>query len=219
MKFTLFVILFSSLNLYSQDTLYHDVIGLGQEKLTLKSDGSFLFESSLCGKYSISLGTYNETLFGIKLSYDTTMCPKVSLVELNEEDATDSITFYFFDMIDSSKTITYDQLIIGGHSFNCDTNFLKISRINLKNDTLIYRSANDLHVFKLNESNSKYHLYVEPLALYYSCGNYFTDKLRKVRNGYVYKKIVFDEIKDKPWKKGKRRKVKLYFIKGKSPIK
>lgn len=196
----------------AQDTLYLKVHGLGHEKYILKENRTFIYNSSLCGSTFVSFGTYKKNFFGYKFSYDTTLCPTPSISGLSRGSDKDSITIFFHNMVDNSLQPFFGSIIIGGQVVECDTNYLAIFVGNLNTDDLILKSdyMNEL-IFALDSISTTYHIYLTPLSINYKCGVNDIHKLKKRREGYLNKFAVYDEIREKPWKKGRKRIVKQYY--------
>ncbi len=208
--FLLFSIFFLNCSC-AQDTLYLPVIGLGHEKFVIEENGHFVYSSYLCGSSFVSFGTSKKTLFGYRFDYDTTMCPKPGVVEVRNESTSDSITLFFFNMVDSTIQPYYNSLSVGGKYLRCDTDFVTIPKSTLKSDLLMIREGSDSLIFKFDTTVSELHIYLAPNGSSYNCGLNDVRKLKKTKLGYLYKFAVYDEDREKPWKKGNKRVVRHYY--------
>lgn len=207
----LFLFSFTSESI-SQDTLIHPVDGLGSERFILFDDGSCMFKSSLCGHTFVSIGTYRKTLWGIKFSYDTTKCPKQIMINNSCNDKTDSVKISFYNLLDSTPDITWGTIISEKFKIQYDSKAITISKKLIINDSL------NLHLYNLqqikipcNKTDCSIDAYLAPFI--YSCGMCEINRLTKTNDGYKYKTHTYDPIEDKPWRKGKRRRVTHIFRK------
>lgn len=206
----LYVLLIVS-NFYAQDTLYLPVIGLGHEKYILKNNGTFVYSSELCGFSFISFGTYKKTNFGYHFDYDTTRCAYPSVAEIKSERINDSIYLFFYNMVDSTRQPCYSVLSIGEKYHPCQTDSIKIPRTSLNSDKLIVGEMSDSLVFKFDTTASELHIYLPPHGLGYNCGVNDVRKLKKTKLGYLHRFNVYDENREKPWKRGTKRVVRHYY--------
>ena len=188
----------------SQDTLMHPVHGLGHEKYVLFEDGSFVYSSHLCGHSFYSYGDYKKLIFGYRFNYDTTRCPTRSLISSDSTSTSDTITFLFFSMMDSTTLSVNATATIGGNTFNGEIDTLKVARADLKNDQLTIELFKDAITFAFDEKSTENKIYYESPTFGYSCGINNIKRLKSTKHGYLYKFYVFDEDPEKPWKKQKR---------------
>ena len=194
-------------NVSAQDTLYHRIPRLGHQKYVLKDDGTFVYTSLQCGFGLVSYGSYTKNPVGYTFSYDTTKCPKPSIVCKNQKPVNDdSIVLFFYDMVDSSRLPYYNSIVIGDQSFECHSDSLIIPKRTLKTNLLIVE--NNLP-FIFDSSSTELNLYLN--LTFCECGLNDIRKLKKTKHGYLNKFIVYDEIREKPWKKGKKRVVREYY--------
>lgn len=210
-QFLIVSLLLLSHTFYAQDTLYHAVHGLGDEQFVLKEKGSFVFTSSLCGTEFIALGTYKKTFRGYRFDYDSTLCPKPSVHSLMNGRHTDSLKVVFYSMIDSTLCSYSDTLFIGGQSYICNASSLTLDRRSFVSDTLRIKEPAQFCTTHFDKSAEEIHIYISPNGFGFICGESDISKLRKKKWGYLHKFYVYDENKDKPWKKGKKREVRHYY--------
>ncbi len=197
----------------AQDTLYLPVHGLGHEKFVLKDDGSFIYSSHLCGSSFVSFGTYKRTVVGYKFKYDISKCPSPHITEINNKTINDSITLFFHNMVDSTRQPYFNNLTIGEFQYksNYDSDSITIPRQSLKSNFLSIRDLSDSLDFTIDTSSSELHIYLSPIGIGYNCGVKDIRKLKKTKRGYLNKFVVYDENRDKPWKKGIKRVVRQYY--------
>ena len=198
-------------NVSAQDTLYHAVPMLGHEKFVLHDDGTFFYSSHLCGYTYLSFGSYRKNCFGYSFKNDTTKCLQPSLVSSNEGITSDCIVLHFYNVTDSLRVSYSGLVLIGDHIFECQSDSLIIPKKPIRSNTLILNSedySKDL-TFTFDSTSTQLNLYLN--LAFYQCGINGTRKLKKTKYGYLNKVIVYDEIRDKPWKKGKKRVVKHYY--------
>jgi hypothetical protein len=208
----LYILLIVS-NTNAQDTLYLPVHGLGHEKYVLKDDGSFIFSSYLCGSSFVSFGNYKRTFNGYKFKYDTTKCPSPNITEVNKKTINDSMTLFFHNMVDNIRQPYFDTLTIGEVQYICnhDSDSITIPKKSLNSNVLTITYLADTLVFTIDTSSSELHIYLSPIGMGYNCGVKDIRKLKKTKRGYLNKFVVYDENKEKPWKKGTKRVVRQYY--------
>lgn len=198
------------LNASAQDTLYHRIPGLGHQKYVLNEDGTFIYTSFQCGFGFVSYGNYTKNTDGYSFSYDTTKCPKPSITSSNQGPESDYIILFFHDMVDRSRLFYYGSIVIGDQSFECQSDSIVIPRKSIKTNAIILRSefSNEL-TFTFNPACNQLNIYLN-LAIY-ECGMNNVRKLEKTKHGYLHKSIHYDENREKPWKKGKKRISREYY--------
>ena len=187
---------------FSQDTLYLPVFGLGSEEFVLYEDGSFVYSSHLCVFSYYSFVDYKKTVFGYKFSYDTTRCPDPIMVEVKSESPDDSLTLLFFDLSDRTSQPFFGKIVIGSQEFYCHNDSLKIAKSDLDSDTIFFPLIQK--EFKFDVSGSILKFYLPSFGFGYECGEINLKKLRRTSRGYLDKSIVYDENEEKPWKKDRR---------------
>jgi len=208
--FTIFIFFsINTFNINAQDTLYHNVQGLGGEKYLLYEDGTFIYESYLCGFNFMSYGIYKRNLFGIKFEYDTTKCPTPYILCEKADVNYDSITIYIYNMVDKSTMFFPVIITNGSKNIKCLSDSITIPKSDLTTDSIQFTYLNQKTIFKFDTSCATLKVYLEPFG--YNCGINEISKLKKRNKGYLYKFKVFDEIREKPWKKGKKRIVKHFY--------
>jgi hypothetical protein len=206
-----FLFLFFFICSYAQDTLYLPVHGLGHEKYVLKDDANFIYSSSLCGSNFVSFGTYKKTIFGYSFDYDTTKCPNPIVLSINDDHINNNIALFFHNMLDSTRQPNYNSLSVGSIKYNCDIDSILIPRTSIKSNILIVSDLSGSLVFNFDTTASELHIYLPPIGLGYNCGIHDVRKLKKTKLGYLHKFIVYDENRDKPWKRGTKRIVRHYY--------
>lgn len=208
----LYILLIVS-NTNAQDTLYLPVHGLGHEKYVLKDNGSFIYSSYLCGSSFVSFGTYKRTVIGYTFRYDTTMCPSPHIIEINKKTINDSITLFFHNMVDGTRQPYFSSLTIGEQPYICnyDSDTISIPKHSLKSNVLTIRDLTDSLIFTFDTTSSELHIYLSPIGMGYNCGVNDIRKLKKTKHGYLHKFNVYDEIRERPWKKGIKRVVRQYY--------
>lgn len=209
---SLYILLIVS-NTYAQDTLFLPVHGLGHEKYVLKDDGSFIYNSSLCGSTFVSFGNYKRTLFGYKFTYDTTRCPSPFIREVIKKTSNDSLTLFFYNMVDSKRQPYFDSFTIGEQTYRCnfDSDSIRIPKQSLKTNVLNVSNHSTNLNFSFDSTSSELHVYLSPIGLGYSCDIKDLRKLKKTKHGYLHKFNVYDENTEKPWKRGTKRVVRHYY--------
>lgn len=210
-QFLLIYILFVCFKSYAQDTLYFEVYGLGHEKYVLKEDGTYVYSTFLCGSSSVSIGTFKKTIFGYSFSYDSSKCPNPSVFEINRGSNHDSLTINFYDMLDSTAQPCFAPLNIGGKKYFCDSNSIKIPKDSLQSNVLTIGQNSNRLVFKFDTTATELNVYLSSPVFGYKCGDNGIRKLKKTKKGYLHKFKVYDEIEEKPWKKGTKRIVRNYY--------
>lgn len=209
-KLLIIYLLFSSYS-FAQDTLYHSVPGLGHEKFVLKENGTFVYSSHLCGFSSYAFGSYNKNMLGYKFFYDSTLCPKPSILEIEHKAGEQNLTVFFFNVLDSCRENYSGSLVFGQQKIKCDSDSIVISKLNLNSTILNLENRHSKYSFAFDSSCTKLQVYINPLYSDISSSPYCIKKLRKTKRGYLKKRIVFDENREKPWKKGTRRVVRHYY--------
>ncbi|MGV3612806.1 MAG: hypothetical protein ACO1N0_17730 [Fluviicola sp.] len=197
-------------NVSAQDTLYHRIPGLGSQKYVLNEDRTFIYTSFQCGFGFVSYGSYRKNILGYRFSYDTTKCPQPSIVSLNEEFESDYLTLFFYDMVDRECRNYYDSVVIGDQSFECQSDSIAIPKKSIKTNAITLRGefSNEL-TFTFDPACNQLNIYLN-LSIY-DCGVNDIRTLKKTKHGYLHKAIHYDENREKPWKKGKKRVVREYY--------
>lgn len=197
-------------NVSAQDTLYHRIPGLGSQKYVLNEDGTFIYTSFQCGFGFVSYGNYTKNPDGYSFSYDTTKCPEPSIKSSYQKSASDYIILLFHDMVDNKRLSYYGSIGIGDQSFDCQSDSIAIPKKNIKTNAIILRGefSNEL-TFTFDPACNQLNIYLN-LSIY-DCGVNDIRKLKKTKHGYLHKAIHYDENREKPWKKGKKRVVREYY--------
>ncbi len=207
----LIYIFFVCLKSNAQDTLYLEVHGLGHEKYVLKEDGTYVYSTFLCGSSSVSFGTFKKTIYGYNFRYDSSKCPNPSIFEINSGSNHNSLTINFYDMLDSTAQPCFAPLNIGGKKYFCDSNLIKIPKDSLHSNVLTIGQNSNRLVFKFDTTATELNVYLPSPVFGYKCGDNGIRKLKKTKKGYLHKFIVYDEIEEKPWKRGTKRIVRHYY--------
>jgi hypothetical protein len=116
-------------------------------------------------------------------------------------------------MVDSTRQPYFNNLTIGEFQYksNYDSDSITIPRQSLKSNFLSIRDLSDSLDFTIDTSSSELHIYLSPIGIGYNCGVKDIRKLKKTKRGYLNKFVVYDENRDKPWKKGIKRVVRQYY--------
>lgn len=198
-------------NVSAQDTLYHRIPGLGSQKYVLKADRTFIYTSFQCGFGFVSYGSYHKNILGYRFSYDTTKCPEPSIVISNQNQMDDAVVVLFFrDMTDSTRQTYLGSMTIGDQTFECHSDSLTIPQKSIHSNSLVLKTDNSSELtFTFDSTSNRLNIYLN-LSLY-ECGVNDIRKLKKTKHGYLHKAIHYDENREKPWKKGKKRVVREYY--------
>lgn len=195
----------------AQDTLTLRVPMIGGKEIVLFNNDTFVFRSNLCGSTSLSYGTYKKSIFGLKLYTDSSLCPKPHVVEIMNDRDDDTLMILFFDLIDNTNRTFFGTVQIGGIKQKSFGDTILISKKHFLNDSLIIETNKTKKAFRIDTSSSIIECYLALNTFGYSCGSLDFLKLKKTKGGYMQKSISYDDNRDKPWKKGKRRVTKEVF--------
>jgi len=113
-------------------------------------------------------------------------------------------------MIKRSKLFYFGTITINNKNIKCFSDSITISKSDFVTDSVQFTYLNQNTIFCFDTSSSILKIYLEPLG--YNCGVNEIFRLKKRKKGYLYTFTVFDKIEGKPWRKGKRRRIKHYYI-------
>lgn len=192
-----------------QDTLYLPVPALGHEKFILKNNKTFIYQSDLCGYRFVSVGTFRKTLLGYRFNCDTIGCPEQFSLQEKTGTDTSSVCISFYDFLDSTRIDYWGEISIAGVSYTCEGDSLKISKKDLPCGSILLRLERN-EEFLIDKNYTTVKLFLESPG--WRCGDNHIRQLRKTSHGYLLREVVYDENRNKPWKKHKRI-VRHYFNK------
>lgn len=114
-------------------------------------------------------------------------------------------------MVDSLPQMHIGFILVGTNKHETNSYSISIPKPQNGESKLTIDGFVQKKIFNFDPTCSELQIYLKPMGLDFSCGVNDVRRLKKTKHGYLDKFNVFDEIREKPWKKGSKRVVKHYY--------
>jgi hypothetical protein len=190
-------------NTFAQDTLREQGSNMYGRYFVLLENNRFEFHFNHCTGESLASGNYEKRKSTISFEYDSIPEPKTEIIGV-ENEKKDTVKIKLFDITDSSR-IDFFQILYGNEKWiTFDGDFL-MPKANINQDSIQIKYFNQIINVSIENNYSVLKIYVFPPNKSYTFSG--ISKLKR-KDDFYYHKIKFrDHNKEKPWRKGKLRRI------------